>query len=321
MTKSIPASARVDIGILLLLAYPVGGSLVSILLRYLLAHFDSLTVGFVRALSGGVFLLAIALLRWRHELLGVLRNRQQIGLIVATTALSIAPGWMVNEAMARLPAVVTGLLSTINLPMMSLMAALVYADERRVLRSRALWLAAPLLLIGTIGITLGHADAGGIVPERAPEEYGFGIALLLGSYVLNNIPHLFLKHIVSDAHPFSVSGIQAVMGGLSFFVLSLFFGQPASVIDAPASQVALLIASGCYGLLVGGALYLTVIKRFGLIVVNLVWLIAPVCVGLFGYFLLGEIPSPIQVLSGLPLLLGCGIFLFGRNAARQKHAA
>ncbi len=127
MTKSITTTARVDIGILLLLAYPVGGSLVSILLRYLLAHFDSLTVGFVRALSGGVFLLAIALLRWRHELLGVLHNRRQMGLIVATTVFSIAPGWMVNEAMTRLPAVVTGLLSTINLPMMSLMAALVYA--------------------------------------------------------------------------------------------------------------------------------------------------------------------------------------------------
>jgi hypothetical protein len=70
-------------------------------LRYPLAHFDSLTVGFVRALSGGLFLLAIAPLRWRHQLREVLGNRRHMGLIVATTVLSIAPGWMVNEAMVR----------------------------------------------------------------------------------------------------------------------------------------------------------------------------------------------------------------------------
>lgn len=307
-----------DSGLLVLLAYPMLGSLVSVLLRYLLRTFDPWIVAGIRSLSGGLFLLCIALVLWRSDLRAYLRDPRQLRLLLATTLLGIVPGWLTNEAISRIPALVASLLSTLSLPLMSVLAALFYADERRVLRSSSFWLGAPLLLAGTAGLAL--AQTSDTTEQARASGYGLGIAMLLMSFLLNAIPQLFLKRAVSDAHPFVVSGSLGFAGGVIYTALAFVFGEPARLVAAPAWLTLLLVLSGAYGLLTGSALYLAAVKRFGLIVVNLVWLISPVFVGLFGYAALNETPTLGQVLSGLALVAGCGIVLVSRNAAKGRSA-
>ncbi len=307
-----------EAGLLVLLAYPMLGSLVSVMLRYLLRTFDPWTVAGVRSLSGGLFLLCVAFVLWRGELRTFARDPRQLRLLLVTTLLGIVPGWLTNEAISRIPALVASLLGTLSLPLMSVLAALVFADERRVLRSSSFWLAAPLLLGGTAGLALAQSARASTLTDTG--GYGLGIAMLLLSFLLNAIPQLFLKHAVSDAHPFVLSGSLGVAGGLIYSVLAFVFGEPARLATAPTWLTVLLVLSGAYGLLTGSALYLAAVKRFGLIVVNLVWLISPVFVGLFGYEVLNELPTAGQLWSGLALLAGCGIVLISRNAAKVRSA-
>ncbi len=318
MSSKHAAALQPDSGLMVLLAYPMLGSLVSVMLRYLLRTFDPWIVAGIRSLTGGLFLLCIAFVLWRGDLRAYLRDRRQWRLLLLTTLLGIVPGWLTNEAISRIPALVASLLSTLSLPLMSVLAALVYADERRVLRSGSFWLGAPLLLAGTAGLAL--AQTPGASDQMSTSGHGLGIAMLLLSFLLNAIPQLFLKHAVSDAHPFVLSGSLGVASGLIYSVLAFVFGEPSRLVTAPAWLTLLLVLSGAYGLLTGSALYLAAVKRFGLIVVNLVWLISPVFVGLFGYAVLNETPTVGQLWSGLALLAGCGIVLVSRNAAKRRGA-
>lgn len=76
----------------------------------------------------------------------------------------------------------------------------------------------------------------------------------------------------------------------------------------------MLFGSGAYGLLIGGALYMVIVKQAGIVIARFADLAMPVFTGIFGMILFHEMLGPAQMAFGAALLLGCGLILFQRGS-------
>jgi drug/metabolite transporter (DMT)-like permease len=157
----------------------------------------------------------------------------------------------------------------------------------------------------------------GSAAAQAPAGFTLGVALLIASTLMNVFNGLLSRRLVEDAHPFCVSTVGSATSVLMYGAAALLWGDVTEVSRAPAPTVAILIFSGVYGLLIGGGLYTVMMKQTGLVVAQFIGLVVPVFTGIFGFFLLGETLSPLQIAFGAVLIVGCGLVLYQRQRNRR----
>ncbi len=289
---------------LVLTSYAVGASLVVVFQRYLTFHFDQFTQNFFRFLTGAGCLLLLCVLLWPGELRRLLLSRRGMMGVGVIAVVGLVGQALAVEGLARTSAVLGGLIPILGVPLSVALGALIFPDERAAVRGRGFLLGAPLALFGAAGLAL----SGGTGEDVA---YSQGAFLLLGATLLSSGLILVSKRMVLSFHPVCVTTLNTSVMCPLFLIGAWLWGDPGQVGRVSSVTLSILLLSGAYGLLVGGALFYFCLQRYGMILTTFTNLAAPVFTGLFGYLLFREALTPPEIASGVVLLAGCYLVVAG----------
>jgi drug/metabolite transporter (DMT)-like permease len=134
------------------------------------------------------------------------------------------------------------------------------------------------------------------------------VATLLGAGVVQ-----LSKRMVLSFHSLSVITLTAVLACPVFLVGALLWGHPEQMWRGPAAPAVIMLVSGAYGLMIGGALYYFCLHKFGMVLTLIAGLAAPVFTGIWGYLLFRETMSPREMAAAAVLLLGCYLVVGGKR--------
>lgn len=291
---------------LILGLYAVSASLVTIFQRYLSFHFDQFTQNFYRFLTGAACLLLLSSLLWPRELLRLLRSRRGMAGVGAIAAGGIVAQALYVEGVGRTSAAIAGLISILMVPLTTALGAAIFADERHRVQGRGFLVGAPLALLGAVGLALSHRGS-------AETGQSGGIYYLLIATVMGSGLTAMSKRMVLSFHPVCTTTLTTSLMCPFFLLGALLWGDVSKVGQAPPVTVAILLGSGAYGLLIGGAFFYLCLQKYGMVLTTFTNLAAPVFTGVLGYLVFAERLSTLEIGCGAALLVGCYLVVAGRN--------
>jgi drug/metabolite transporter (DMT)-like permease len=292
------------------LVYPLGASLLPIMLRALTPHFDNYTLIFIPFLAGSLVQYLLAWLLYRADLAQTWRDTRLLRNILLLVVVGFTMNMLFVEGIRRTSATFSGLMSLLGVPLTTALAALFFADERDNVRSWRFALGFLMAVGGTFGLTLSR---GSIAADWV------GALCLFGSTMCMVTIGLLAKKLTITGQPVCVVTVQCVIETAFFGVVWLALGDPGSIARAPLDRNALMVFYGVFGLLLTGAVYFVMIQRAGVVVALFTHqLVTPVFTALFAFVLLGEVLVPVQLAFGAVLLAGCALILLQQRRGRVR---
>lgn len=285
--------------------YAVAGSVVPIAIRFLTFHFDQVTQNCYRFMAGAAVLLLWAVLAWRGELARLLRSRRGMAGVILTAGGAFATQALYVEGVARTSAVLAAVMAVVSVPLAVTIGALLFADERDVVRRPRFLIGAPLALAGALGLALGGGS--GAV------EYTAGARMLLVAVLIGAGISQLSKRLVLSFNPLCIAALSTTLQAVAFGVVMVGWGNPEQVLSAPGWVVTVMLLSGVYGLLVGGALYYYCMGAFGLTRTVMTGLASPVFTGALGYLWLREGMHVGEGIAAAVVLVGCYLVIGGKE--------
>jgi len=308
------ARSRTATGALVVTLTLVGWSSVPLFLRYFADHIDAWT-------SNG-WRYGFSALLWAPLLVvGALRGRLPAGLwraaIVPSIVNSIGQVTFVWAHYRIDPGLLSfGLRSQILFAAVG--AYLMFASERRVIRS-------PMYLLGMVAVLVGTAGAvmKGRHPFSGAEAEGIVLALTSGA--------LFAGYALAVRRYMSKFGAVVAFAAISQYtaaamvVLMLLLGRHGGleVVEMSSRDIALLLISAVIGIALGHVFYYMSIARLGVAVSSGVLQLHPFGVGVASYYVFNEVLTRAQWISGGAAVLGALMMVSvqGRIARRVEKAA
>lgn len=202
-------------------------------------------------------------------------------------------------------------------------AAIMFAAERRVIKSPLFMLGIAMLFFGTIA-TLALKE-GGIGTGTS-----LGIGLSVCSGMLYAAYALSVRKWMYKMPPFVAFAAVSQYSGAALVVLMLVFAQNKATgqNDMGASALALapstfgwLLVSAIVGIGLGHTLYFASISRLGLAVSSGVVQLQPVTVSILSVILFGEQLSTLQWTTGIAAICGAGLMLAAQALMQRRDAA
>lgn len=292
----------------------VGWSSVPLFLRYFADHIDAWT-------SNG-WRYGFSALLWAPLLVvGALRGRLPAGLwraaIVPSIVNSIGQVTFVWAHYRIDPGLLSfGLRSQILFAAVG--AYLMFASERRVIRSKMYLLGMVAVLVGTAGAVMK-----GRHPFSGAEAEGIVLALTSGA--------LFAGYALAVRRYMSKFGAIVAFAAISQYtaaamvVLMLLLGRHGGleVVEMSSRDIALLLISAVIGIALGHVFYYMSIARLGVAVSSGVLQLHPFGVGVASYYVFNEVLTRAQWISGGAAVLGALMMVSvqGRIARRVEKAA
>lgn len=206
-------------------------------------------------------------------------------------------------------------------------AAVLFAAERRIVRTPTFLAGLAIVILGTSGTLLFKTEGLG-------SGTGIGVAMAIGSGLLYAGYALSVRSSLAGVNPLTafaaVSQYTAII--LVILMVLLAHDKPpidgtaqgvrdlgASALSLPALEMAKLVASAIIGIGIGHTLYYFSISRLGLAVSAGVVQLQPVTVSIASMFLFDERLNAAQWISGLCAIAGAGLILLTQQ--RTSRAA
>lgn len=227
-------------------------------------------------------------------------------------------------------------------------SAMIYVDERRMIRRADFLVGFTLAIVGLLGLSLlrtvpppptvantsaevanavqsagigirtaitGEAPPPApIAPAVAPAEdhYVLGVMLLLTCALMWGTYSAAVKSMVAGARPFTITAITFWLASAMAFPFMLWKGNPGWIIHAEWLPILILLASGVLMGLAEGLFYLSV-NRLGLAPSTSATLLVPFFTALIAWQFLGEQITLVLVGFGAILLIGLGLIVRARS--------
>jgi drug/metabolite transporter (DMT)-like permease len=189
-----------------------------------------------------------------------------------------------------------------------LLAALMFPDERSMLRSALFVIGVVVAVVGVIMTILGSGSFGTF-------EFNLGILVVLASALCwSLLGALIRKWLGSVSTSFALSSVFTIVTTL-FLVTYLVANGGFPVPQAPPVIWAFLVVSGLIGLGIGHSLYYRAIAVLGIALSSSLALLIPLLVGVASFFLFRERLTWVQLVGGSGLLIGCYLLI----RARFRH--
>jgi drug/metabolite transporter (DMT)-like permease len=271
--------------------------LMTVSMRYLTGSMENMTQNALRISSGAAVVVAIALFRYRRELLTVLRSPRLTFMLTVYALGGIAVLYTWIEGLSMTSAAMGPLVGTLATPLTVILAATFFADERRVVTRARFIVGVTAALIATIGTTVAAPDA--------DIAFSRGVLWLLTAVVIDSVRSMLLKPALKGIHPFAAGSVTSVVIGAGCTVLAIGNGELALVSDIPLNALVVAVVSGVAGVLMGVAVYLAMIKAIGITQVRILTLICPVLTAVLAYFLIDDTLSAGQLFWAPVVLFGC----------------
>ena len=189
-----------------------------------------------------------------------------------------------------------------------LLAALMFPDERSMLRSALFVIGVGAAVAGVIMTIVGSRNFGTL-------EFNLGIFVVLASAVFwALLGALIRKWLGSVSTSFALSSVFTIVTML-FLVTYLVAYGGFPIPQAPPVIWAFLVVSGLIGLGIGHSLYYRAIAVLGIALSSSLALLIPLLVGVASFFLFRERLTWVQLAGGSGLLSGCYLVI----RARFRH--
>jgi drug/metabolite transporter (DMT)-like permease len=189
-----------------------------------------------------------------------------------------------------------------------LLAALMFPDERSMLRSALFVIGVATAIAGVILTIVGSRNFGTV-------EFNLGIFVVLASALFwALLGALIRKWLGSVSTSFALSSVFTIVTIL-FLVTYLVAYGGFPVPQAPPIIWAFLVVSGLIGLGIGHSLYYRAVAVLGIALSSSLALLIPLLVGVASFFLFRERLTWVQLVGGSGLLIGCYLVI----RARFRH--
>lgn len=201
-------------------------------------------------------------------------------------------------------------------------AAILFAAERRVIRSPGFLVGILCVIVGTIATIAQEPEGlgGGANPA-------LGISLAVGSGLLYAGYALAVRKFMVGMNPIAAFAIVSQYTAVMLVVPMLLISRRAGlyVLDLQGRELFLLGLSALIGIGIGHTLYFFAISRLGVAVSAGVVQLQPITVSIGSMILFDEILTPGQWASGVVAVAGAGVMLWTQHrlgkAAREAALA
>ena len=303
------APARTATGTVTIILTLVGWSSIPLFLRYFADQIDAWTsngwrYGFSALLWAPVLLLGWLYGRlprglWRAAIVPSIVN--SVGQVTFTYAhYKIEPGLLSFGLRSQVLFAAVG-------------AYIMFAGERRVIRS-------PVYLVGLVAVLVG--TGGAVMLGRVPIEgaQAEGIMLSVASGALFAGYALAVRKYMSNFGSVIAFAAISQYTAAAMVVLMLVLGRHAGleVIEMSNADIALLLISAVIGIALGHVFYYMSIARLGVAVSSGVLQLHPFGVGVASYFVFEEILTTPQWVAGGIAVVGAALMLGAQRRIARK---
>jgi drug/metabolite transporter (DMT)-like permease len=201
----------------------------------------------------------------------------------------------------------------------TVMAAVLFVPERRVIAS-------PLFLFGVLLVIVGTLLTIALKPEGLGSGTALGVTLAVASGLLYGAYALSVRRSMSGINPITAFAAVSLYTAAALVILMLAFAKPvhgsgpdfgASALTLPAVEWFNLVLSAVVGIGLGHTFYFFSISRLGVAVSAGVVQLQPITVSIGSYFLFGERLTAVQWVTGLAAIAGAVLMLVAQHRARR----
>jgi drug/metabolite transporter (DMT)-like permease len=310
-------SGSAPIGLITIILTLIGWSSIPLFLKHFTHLIDGWTAnGWRYGISAAIWFPAIVLAwrrralprsLWRAALVPSLFNAAG-QLCFALAPYHIGPGLMTFALRMQIVFVTAG-------------AAVLFASERRIVRTPGFLAGVALVILGTSGtIFFNPAGIGGAT--------AFGVVLSVTAGLLYACYALSVRHFMQGVNPLTAFAVISQYTAIALLPPMFIWGESGAshwwhgskVLELAGSEVALLALSSVIGIGLGHTFYYVSIARLGVAVSSGVVQLQPILVSIASMAIFGERMTGPQWACGGAAIAGAGIILYaqhrlGRNAS------
>jgi len=273
------------------------------IMRYMSIHFDTLNNNAVRFLSGGLLFVFICILKYRTELLKLLREPSIILYLLLLAIFMTGNMYFFINGLKYTSALAGSIFGIMSMPLAVIMAAIFFQDEREKVKQKSFYIGSVLSVIGSLIFVIYSNKTGG------GNDFRTGSLFLGTAIFIQSIQNLFVKKVAKKLNAIVISASTATLSGLVYLLLASNTGVIYQLQDVSSGLLIGLIFAGMYGMLTGMLFAFYIVQKQGVVVFNIIQLTVPLSTAFIGYFTLGETISIYQGFGAAIVIVGCVISL------------
>lgn len=268
-------------------------------MRYMSIQFETLNNNAVRFISGGFFFCIICLLKYRSEVVKVIKDYKLLLLLFMLSLFMTGNMFLFINGLKYTSALSGSIFGILSMPLGIIVASVFYKDERIVVSDKYFLFGALVAIFGSIIFVVNGNN------EGVEDAVYMGYFFLSVAIVIQSFQNLIVKKIAINLPAIVISASTASLSGIIFLILSIRTGTIDQLYIQPPSLLVALIFSGIYGMLTGMLMAFFIVKTQGIAIFNMTQLLVPISTGIVGYFTLGEGVSVLQLTGGAIVIIGC----------------
>jgi drug/metabolite transporter (DMT)-like permease len=193
-------------------------------------------------------------------------------------------------------------------------AAVLFAAERRVIRT-------PGFLAGLLLVTIGTAGTIWLKEGGLGKATGFGVFLSIGSGLLYACYALAVRHSMRGVNPLLAFAVISQLTAAALLPLMLIWGKGSglALLDQPPREIFLVLLSSLIGIGLGHTFYYFSIARLGVAVSAGVIQLQPILVAIVSIRMFGEVFTRDQWIAGGIAVVGAGAILWAQHRATRRR--
>ncbi|MDH3000597.1 transporter [Chelonobacter oris] len=273
------------------------------IMRYMSIHFDTLNNNAVRFLSGGLLFVFICILKYRTEMIKLLREPSIILYLIFLAVFMTGNMYFFINGLKYTSALAGSVFGIMSMPLAVLMAAIFFQDEREKVKQKSFYIGSVLSIIGSL-IFVIYSNKSGSGNDFLTGSFFLGAAIFIQS-----IQNLFVKKISKKLNAIVISASTAILAGLVYLILASNTGVIYQLQYVSSGLMIGLIFAGMYGMLTGMLFAFYIVQKQGVVAFNIIQLTVPLSTAFIGYFTLGETISIYQGFGAVVVIVGCVISL------------
>jgi drug/metabolite transporter (DMT)-like permease len=190
---------------------------------------------------------------------------------------------------------------------------LLFADERRTIKSRLFQIGLVMAISGVAAVIASGGELG-----KAEFNIGVLIVILSAAFwaMLGTLIRRWLSAIPGIV---SVTVVFTILAPL-YLITHIGFSGGFVVPRAPAAMWIMMVTSGLIGMGVGQTAYYYAIGSLGIALAGSLGLLTPLITGLLSYVVFGEVLSLWQMLGGVALVAGSFLVIRSRFKAIREES-
>ena len=273
------------------------------IMRYMSIHFETLNNNAVRFVSGGLLFVLIVLLKYKYEILKIIKEPSIILYLLLLALFMTSNMYFFINGLKYTSALSGSIFAIMAMPLAVIMAAIFFKDEREKVKNVSFYFGSFLSLLGSFIFVIYGKDS------SESNNFIMGSIFLITAIFIQSIQNLIVKKVSNKLHPIIISASTATLTGIIYLILAHDSGVIYQLYDVNLGLFIGLILAGMYGMLTGMLFAFYIVQKQGVVVFNIIQLLVPLSTAVISYLTLGEEISIYQTVGALIVILGCVISL------------